>query len=124
MIQRAWLWGQKSGNVRTNDVHGEEELRCVLHDTFKHTETRQEEQTREGTIEVEARIENICNKTWNGSWYQTLCQDEDGTLLDSDLPDINAKPEELLPPTGNTLAPNASGIMSFKLGSQNVFTCN
>lgn len=61
MIQRAWQWAQSTGNLRTNDVHGEEEIRRVLHDTFKHKETREEEHTREGSIEVEARIESFIN---------------------------------------------------------------
>lgn len=58
MIQKAWQWAQKTGNVRTNDVHGEEEIRIVLHDSFKHKEVHEEEHTRQGTVDVEAGVEN------------------------------------------------------------------
>ena len=35
MIANAWKWAdQQAGRKRVNEVHGEEEIRCVLKDTF------------------------------------------------------------------------------------------
>ena len=57
----------------------------------------------------------------------TPCQDESGSLFDTALPDINGSNAMLLPtgdgnkPKGDgdpSAAPNASGILSFKWGSQ------
>ena len=58
-------------------------------------------------------------------------QDESGSMMDSALPDINdANADFLLPPkatagresSSTPSAPNASGIMSFKQGSQVVLS--
>ena len=34
MIERAWNWAKAKGKVRTNDVHGEEEIKIILSETF------------------------------------------------------------------------------------------
>ena len=46
-------WAQKTGNIRVNEVHGEQEIRLILNETFVHKELREEETTREGSIAVE-----------------------------------------------------------------------
>lgn len=49
------------------------------------------------------------------------CQNENATLLDSDLPDINDGNANLAGPAADpnaNAAPNASGILNFKQGSQ------
>lgn len=56
MIDKTVLWAQKTGNIRTNEVHGEEEMRLILNETFLHKEVSQEETNREGSIEVEAWV--------------------------------------------------------------------
>lgn len=55
MAENAFKWGQKTGNVRRNEVHGEEEVALILSETFAMKEINEEEVTREGNITVEAR---------------------------------------------------------------------
>ena len=55
MVQKAMQWGHKTGNVRVNEIHGEEEVRMVLNETFVHRELHEEQTTREGNIEMEVR---------------------------------------------------------------------
>lgn len=131
MIDKTVLWAQKTGNIRTNEVHGEEEMRLILNETFLHKEVSQEETNREGSIEVEAWVRGSwnwrCPRKKNNKTPQhpkIPDQDESGTLLDSDLPDFNGPAEALLVGAGSKdnkpqTAPNSSSIMSFKLGSQN-----
>ena len=54
MIQKALDWARKTGNIRTNEIHGEEEIRMIISETFVHKEVKTEETNREGTIEVQA----------------------------------------------------------------------
>ena len=54
MIQNAWNWAdQQAGRKRRNPVHGEEEIRFVLNDTFEWMEEEGEEMCQEGGIEME-----------------------------------------------------------------------
>ncbi len=55
MISNAWAWGKQSNNLRTNEVHGEEEVRLVLADTFEDTHKKLEEVDRSGSIHIEDR---------------------------------------------------------------------
>lgn len=55
MIERAWNWAKQSNNIRSNEVHGEEEVRLVLSDTFEDTHKKLEEVDRSGSILVEDR---------------------------------------------------------------------
>lgn len=76
MADNAFKWGQKTGNVRRNDVHGEEEVALILSETFNTKEVEEEEVTRTGNIIVEAvprghvcfapvrmRLEHSCSQT-------------------------------------------------------------
>ena len=54
MISNAWAWAdQKPGRKRKNPVHGEEEIRFVLHDTFEFLDEEAEQTMLEGGVEVE-----------------------------------------------------------------------
>lgn len=55
MIDRAWAWAKQSNNIRSNEVHGEEEVRLVLSDTFEDTRKKLEAVDRSGSILVEDR---------------------------------------------------------------------
>ncbi|CAK9057488.1 unnamed protein product [Durusdinium trenchii] len=71
MIERAWAWAQTfppGVRHRVNPVHGEEEIKIVLRETFENLSQDIEEVERCGTFTIQ-----------DG--------DEAGTLLQSDLPD-------------------------------------
>ena len=160
MIQKALDWGRKTNNLRVNPIHGEEEIRMILSETFYHKELHQEETNREGGMVVQDRFASlrILLKCYPAIPYEPICyliyfinmpwviyarnirklfppyisrQDESGSMMDSALPDINdANADFLLPPkatagresSSTPSAPNASGIMSFKQGSQVVLS--
>ncbi|CAL1156374.1 unnamed protein product [Cladocopium goreaui] len=63
MIDRSWSWARSHGLVRENSVHGEEEARLVLVDSFHNENERGEMRNLRGEGEVE---------------------DADGALLDSE----------------------------------------
>jgi len=52
MIDRAFAWAKSKGLIRTNEVHGEEEIKIVLSETFDVNQAEIEEAERSGTIEV------------------------------------------------------------------------
>ena len=52
-MTKAMQWAQKTGNIRVNEVHGEQEIRLILNETFVQKGLREEETTREGSIAVE-----------------------------------------------------------------------
>ena len=55
MVANAWAWADaKPGRKRVNPVHGEEEIRIVLQDTFEFLEEDAEEFSQTGTLELEA----------------------------------------------------------------------
>jgi len=56
MIDKSWQWAVKTGNHRTNEVHGEEEIQLVLSETFNVNERNEEEITQEGNLTVEAGV--------------------------------------------------------------------
>ena len=56
MITKAWAWAKQQKKWRVNTVHGEEEIRIVLSETFQGKEVEEEEMTREGNMEVQVRI--------------------------------------------------------------------
>ena len=53
MLDRAWEWAKTNKKWRTNAVHGEEEIRIVLSDSFELENVEIEETTRTGSFEVE-----------------------------------------------------------------------
>ena len=54
MIQNAWEWAdQKAGRKRRNEIHGEEEIRFVLHETFEFLDEEGEQALQEGSFDIE-----------------------------------------------------------------------
>ena len=53
MVQKAFEWAEKNGRKRKNPVHGEEEIRIVLSETFALNNTEIEEREQSGTVEVQ-----------------------------------------------------------------------
>ena len=57
MIDKAWEWAKKQlpagSRFRTNAVHGAEEIKVVLSDSFELENLDREETTRSGTIDVQ-----------------------------------------------------------------------
>ena len=59
MLDHAWSWAEavqkKTGKkkVRTNEVHGEEEIRCVLNERFELAEVETEETDRSGSFAMQ-----------------------------------------------------------------------
>ncbi|CAL1169384.1 unnamed protein product [Cladocopium goreaui] len=100
MIASAYAWAEKNGRKRVNPVHGKWEIQLVLDDTFELKNKEVEETERSGGLTVE---------------------DEEGTLFDSEIPDVT-QPMAALPaaPAGDgkdvtSSVGNASAVMSFKL---------
>ena len=64
-MDRAFEWGRKNGAVRVNEVHGEEEVRLVLTETFQLENTDLEEVNRTGSFEVEEGViyAHVCTYT-------------------------------------------------------------
>ena len=63
MITNAWAWAdQAPGRKRRNEVHGEEEIRFVLHDTFEFLDEQGDEMSQNGAFDMEALylIPNTC----------------------------------------------------------------
>ena len=54
MIERAFEWAKANKRLRTNPVHGEEEVRIVLNDTFELQDVTTEETTQSGAFTMEA----------------------------------------------------------------------
>ena len=50
-----WAKAQKETRFRVNQVHGEDEIKMVLEDTFAKEQTVEEEMGQHGSFEVEAR---------------------------------------------------------------------
>jgi|Cyp2metagenome_2_1107375.scaffolds.fasta_scaffold196549_1 hypothetical protein len=53
MVEKAWQWGNKTKNIRVNDIHGEEECRLILSDTFEATQKNSEQIDRTGQLNVQ-----------------------------------------------------------------------
>lgn len=54
MIDRSFAWAQKNKRMRSNPVHGEDEINIVLSETFELENMDIEENTRSGTFAVQA----------------------------------------------------------------------
>ena len=55
MTGNTWAWAdEKPGRKRVNPVHGEEEIRIVLQDTFEFMEEEGEEFSQTGDFQLEA----------------------------------------------------------------------
>jgi hypothetical protein len=53
MVDKAWVWAQARGKVRTNQVHGEDEIQIVLSETFEVNNADIEEVEQSGSIAVQ-----------------------------------------------------------------------
>lgn len=53
MIEKAWSWAQTHGRVRTNEIHGEQEIQVVVDEKFEMSKLDIEENERSGAITVE-----------------------------------------------------------------------
>ena len=54
MISNAWAWSdQQAGRKRKNEVHGEEEIRIVLNDTFEFIDEEAEQLMQQGAFDME-----------------------------------------------------------------------
>ena len=56
MIANAWRWAdQKPGRKRVNEVHGEEEIRVILKDSFMFMEEIGDSTEQAGSFDMEDR---------------------------------------------------------------------
>ena len=118
MCDRAWEWAARTGNLRTNQVHGEEEIKIVLNETFLAKNIHREENERSGSIQVE----DICMHEFV-SYPSFLAQDPSGSLLTSELPDMLASTQSFLEQMAGEQAAaqkpselgNTAAISTFKL---------
>lgn len=53
MIDRAWDWAAKHGKLRENEIHGEEEAKLILDDTFSFKSASGSTETQEKNVVVE-----------------------------------------------------------------------
>ena len=53
MIDSAWAWASANGHIRTNSIHGEQEARLVIKDTFELQDETGAEIEMEGGMEIE-----------------------------------------------------------------------
>jgi len=53
MIEKAWSWAQRHGKIRTNEIHGEDEIQIILTETFDVNSANIEESERSGNITVQ-----------------------------------------------------------------------
>eukprot|EP00435_Cladocopium_sp_Y103_P068251 s243_g31.t1 len=108
MVAKAVQWAKASNKHRVSPVHGEEEIYLILSETFQAKEIEQEEMNREGNME-----------------------DEEGSLFQTDIPDLNAGDDAVLastlPSSSSSANPgtapaavvgSTSAVMSFKLAAQ------
>ena len=58
MVEKAFAWADANGAKRTNEIHGEEEIKIVLDQTFEVEKTQKEETERTGSFTVQDR--KIC----------------------------------------------------------------
>ena len=53
MIDKAFEWAKANNRIRSNPIHGEEEIKITLTETFELENTNSEETTRSGNFEVQ-----------------------------------------------------------------------
>ena len=58
MISSAWAWATSRGKIRTNEIHGEDEIQIVMSETFGVNSAEIEEHERSGNISVKDRLFN------------------------------------------------------------------
>ena len=55
MIAKAWQWAKQQNQIRTNPIHGEEEIYITTTESFALNVTRVEESSQSGAIQVQDR---------------------------------------------------------------------
>ena len=50
MLDKAWAWGKQTQNIRVNPIHGEDEVKLVLSDTFEASEKNTEATDRSAFV--------------------------------------------------------------------------
>ena len=63
MWDRALEWAKQNGHHRTHPVHGEDEVRMVLSETFSLKEQEEESVTRQGSFAVEVGSNSVSSPT-------------------------------------------------------------
>lgn len=53
MVNKAWLWAKQNNQIRTNPIHGEEEIYITTSETFDLKSTDIEESSQSGTIHIQ-----------------------------------------------------------------------
>ena len=62
MIANGWKWAeQRAGRKRVNEVHGEEEIRIILKDSFEFMEEDGETTAQDAGFEMEDLHETTCH---------------------------------------------------------------
>lgn len=56
MVEKAWAWAQTHGRIRTNEVHGEQEIQVVVDERFEVSNQDIEEIEQSGSIAVQERL--------------------------------------------------------------------
>ncbi|CAE7224955.1 unnamed protein product [Symbiodinium microadriaticum] len=107
MITAAWLWAANTNNLRKSCIHGEEEAKLILTDSFEAADVTSHETSQTGAMDIE---------------------DENGTLFDTDVPDIDGNAASIASGNGSTAAASSaakavqlesfSSSASFKLRDQ------
>ena len=80
-MTKAIQWAQKTGNIRVNEVHGEQEICLILNETFVHKELREEETTREGSIAVEDWVQTRHVLLHNSSFHSFMLVPHNGWFI-------------------------------------------
>ena len=81
MIAKAWDWAKSKNLVRTNEIHGEEEIYIMTSETFDMQSKDTEESERSGCIQVQElfsmglslkhlETETFPGREWHASGFQ------------------------------------------------------
>ncbi|CAL1153796.1 unnamed protein product [Cladocopium goreaui] len=89
MVERAFQWAEQNKKTRVNAVHGEPEAFLLISDTVAFTSTDIEENEQSGAIE---------------------CEDPQGTLLDTNMTNINAGDDALLSSAPGASSSSGNGV--------------
>ena len=65
MIDNAWSWAERNGRIRKNEVHGEEEAKLILDETFNYKDKTGQETNQEVNMAVEESWMHISNCIYN-----------------------------------------------------------
>ena len=101
MIENSWKWAASRNLLRKNGVHGEEEAKLIISETFDSKNETGELMEWSGEAECEdrgsVRVQHgsaktnkkfnfeICSVQWVVMWHCCSLEDPDGSLMDSHL---------------------------------------